>query len=74
MPGESDLPDDLREFAVRNAAEVASGRDLKTEYGFVEAKKWFQFCFVRNSSRAVISFFLFDQNVIAVTDSLSVPP
>jgi TIR domain-containing protein len=28
MPGESDLPDDLREFAVRNAAEVASGRDF----------------------------------------------
>jgi len=28
MPGESELPDDLREFTVRNAAEVASGRDF----------------------------------------------
>ena len=28
MPSAGDLPDDLREFAVRNAAEVASGRDF----------------------------------------------
>ena len=31
MPGESDLPDDLREFAFRNAAEVASGRDFDVQ-------------------------------------------